>query len=231
MTNLPNISIPAGWSFGIKLAAHWAFCWLVLWGAGCGSPPESANRESGTSAAKNLSCSYLPVATVSNPDPGMSFFENCIRVSPDGTFDLIEPHLAQIDFGDDDLAILHADSGWAWVSRSGKTAWAYTFDNGADYFVEGLARTVRGSKVGFVDRDLNVVIEPVWDFATPFEDGLAAVCTGCRSVPACEGCEHSKMVGGQWGYIDTTGAVVLPVSLAQDQLPTREAVRARNPPG
>jgi hypothetical protein len=104
-------------------------------------------------------------------------------------------------------AIAVEGRGLYFVNRSGKTAPAFPFDNGPDYFVEGLARTVKDGKVGFVDADLNVVIAPVWDFASPFEHGVAAVCTGC--VQVAEG-EHHRYRGGKWGSIDRRGKIVSP---------------------
>jgi len=59
------------------------------------------------------------------------------------------------------------------VNRQGRTAPAFPFDNGADNVVEGLARTVKAGKVGFVNPALDVVVPPVWDFAYPFEKGAA----------------------------------------------------------
>jgi hypothetical protein len=72
---------------------------------------------------------------------------------------------------------------------------------------------VQGGKVGFVDTELNVVVAPVWDFASPFDDGVAAVCTGC--VPVAVG-EHHGYTGGKWGFIDRSGKVIVPVEHASD---------------
>jgi len=101
---------------------------------------------------------------------------------------------------------------------SGKTAPALLYDNGPDYFVEGLARTVRDGKVGFVNEELEVVVPREWDFAFPCEDGVARVCTGC-SVAREEGGEHGIVQGGTWGVIDREGRVVVPVVHDRDDLP------------
>lgn len=102
---------------------------------------------------------------------------------------------------------------------SGKIAPALPFDNGADYFVEGLARTVRDGKVGFVNEALELVIPRQWDFAFPFEDGRARVCSGC-SVVREPGDEHGTLEGGAWGWIDREGRVVVPVEHERDNLPS-----------
>lgn len=84
-----------------------------------------------------------------------------------------------MDFGPEGLgSIVVNGRGLYFVTRQGKTAPAFPFDNGPDYFVEGLARTVKDGKVGFVDNRLDSVVAPVWDFAAPFDHGVAAVCTG-----------------------------------------------------
>jgi len=100
---------------------------------------------------------------------------------------------------------------------SGRTAPALRYDNGADYFVEGLARSPRDGKVGFVDELLELVVPRQWDFAFPFEDGHARVCSGC--VIRRAGGEHSEVVGGRWGYVDREGRVVVPVVHAREELP------------
>lgn len=101
---------------------------------------------------------------------------------------------------------------------SGRTAPALIYDNGPDYFVEGLARTIRDGKVGFVDEQLELVVAREWDFAFPFEGGVSRVCTGC-TTQRHEDDEHSEVVGGRWGYIDRQGRVVVPVEHARDELP------------
>lgn len=102
---------------------------------------------------------------------------------------------------------------------SGKTVPALPFDNVADPFVEGLARTPRGGKVGFVNEALEVVIPRQWDFAFPFENGLARVCNGC-SVVRDPGDEHGRLEGGAWGLIDREGRGVVPVEYERDSLPS-----------
>ena len=101
---------------------------------------------------------------------------------------------------------------------SGRTAPALMYDNGPDYFVEGLARSPRDGKVGFVNEHLELVVPREWDFAFPFDGGAARVCTGC-AIRREEGHEHSEVVGGRWGYVDREGRVVVPVVHARDELP------------
>ena len=57
------------------------------------------------------------------------------------------------------------------------------FDNGPDYYEEGVARFVQQvngeDKIGFHDRKSTVIIPPIYSFASPFRNGYAFVCKGC----------------------------------------------------
>lgn len=65
------------------------------------------------------------------------------------------------------------------IDPSGKPlAEAYAFDNGPDYFQEGMARIVDGGKVGFIDRTGAIVIAPQFVEARSFCHGQASVHDG-----------------------------------------------------
>lgn len=100
------------------------------------------------------------------------------------------------------------------------------FDNGPDYYEEGLARFIKEDKVGFHDREGNVVIEPNYDFATPFQAGHAYVCNGCYAaypnlptyLPLSTSFyQHPRedmyksVIGGKWGVIDARGNLITPL--------------------
>ena len=170
-----------------------------------------------------LDCSYLARETAGNP--GHNEFQSqsrCAKLRPDGSLAVEPACLANLHFSDGVGAIL-VPTGWYYVTPAGRTARVLTYDNGPDYFEEGLARTIRSGKVGFVDRSLSEVIRPAWDFAFPFAGGYAVVCNGCRSYPVSD--EHSQMRDGQWGYIDRSGRVVVPVTHDRDELPPPPASR------
>jgi hypothetical protein len=146
----------------------------------------------------------------------------CLQAN-DGSVVVAKQSLADLDFeGAATSTIVVGKDQLYFVNRQGKTAPALRFDNGADYFVEGLARSVKAGKVGFVNSDLVEVIAPVWDFASPFQDGLASVCNGC--APKSDGKEHTIISGGKWGYIDKLGKVVVPVVYDEANLPPRTSV-------
>jgi hypothetical protein len=101
------------------------------------------------------------------------------------------------------------------------------FDNGWDYYEQGLARFLKGGKVGFHDLKGNVIIKPTYDFASPFKDGYSNVCNGCwaeyekppRLKPLSSGGSYVMLQdqyltvnGGKWGAINTKGEVVVPIT-------------------
>lgn len=66
-----------------------------------------------------------------------------------------------------------------------------TFSNPGT-FSEGLASVKIGLDYGYIDKDINVVIKPMFYEAGTFSEGVAPVCNGIK-----------------WGYIDKTGGYVL----------------------
>jgi hypothetical protein len=57
-------------------------------------------------------------------------------------------------------------------------------------------------KIGYYDEKGKIVIRATYDFGMPFENGRAAVCSGCSRQQ--EG-EHYRIVGGVWWEIDQHG--------------------------
>ncbi|MDP4724891.1 MAG: WG repeat-containing protein [Alphaproteobacteria bacterium] len=111
-----------------------------------------------------------------------------------------------------------------WIDRTGtKIFESFFFDNGPDYFKNGLSRILKKNKFGFINKEGHVVIEPQYDFASPFDEaGFSNVCTGCwKTYPP-----HTKfpiahntvdfdacgyIVGGKWGIISVAGKVAVPL--------------------
>jgi WG containing repeat len=111
-------------------------------------------------------------------------------------------------FSAEGLAAVVDDKGWAYIDSRGRVVIRpFVFENGPDYFSQGLARFVMEGKFGFFNKQGHTVIKPAFDFAGPFQNGAAAVCSGCslKSVG-----EHSRVVSGRWGFIDRTGRVIVP---------------------
>jgi hypothetical protein len=98
-------------------------------------------------------------------------------------------------------------SGYVY-DRKGNFYQPYLFDNGADYFSEGVRRFVKNGKVGFVDRYGKIIIQPGHDFASSFNYGYAVFCDGCDWEKTDD--EHPAIVGGTWGVMNTKGETVQP---------------------
>jgi hypothetical protein len=177
----------------------------------CGQAPSASQNDSWP-----LACAFIPVQESTDE------VAQCARRDPSGDI-VVRPEVAAEHSPPGVVSSIVVDDLLLYVLSSGKTAPALWFDNGADRFVEGLARTVRSGRVGFVDKELVEIIPPRWDFAFRFESGFAVVCNGCKSEPVGE---HEEMVGGEWGYIDSQGAVVVPLIHSRDELPSRDLLEA-----
>lgn len=138
-----------------------------------------------------------------------------------GQLEVSREHLKRMDFSENGLAqVIVPGKGWFYIKRNGKPLAVITFDNGADYFAEGLTRSKIDGKIAYFDTTFRQVIPPKYDWGWPFEDGKALVCNGCRESPRdSEG--HSQLVGGQWGFIDRTGKEIVPVTLSREEAQRR----------
>ncbi len=97
------------------------------------------------------------------------------------------------------------------------------FDNGPDYFEEGLARFIaRNGKLGFLDEKLKTVLAATYDYATPFSGGISIVCHSIKSDPCLHhqnpGDEYATVKGGKWSVIDKKGKVLKGPGLTQAEV-------------
>lgn len=96
------------------------------------------------------------------------------------------------------LALVQQDKGENYIDKSGKTAITLQKIIRAEPFSEGLAAvyTSANKKDGFIDKSGKIVIDPVWEEAGSFKEGLAPV---------------SKYGNKEylWGFIDKAGKVVI----------------------
>ncbi|MEH2488103.1 WG repeat-containing protein [Bradyrhizobium sp. AZCC 2230] len=138
--------------------------------------------------------------------------KQCAASGPDGQPRLTSSYLSRLQFDSNGLArVLLYGTGkkgqWYYTRRGKPLVPVETYDNGADDFVDRRARSPVGGKLGYVDRNLDLVIPAIYDGAYPFEKGLAVVCRGCTQ--ASDG-SHHWYEGGEWGRIDPEGRVVAP---------------------
>lgn len=82
----------------------------------------------------------------------------------------------------------------------------FKYDNGPDFSVDGLFRIVQNGKIGYADaKTYQVVIQPQFDCAFPFENGVARVSNNCKTEKQGE---HSIWTSDNWKRIDKSGKVV-----------------------
>lgn len=140
--------------------------------------------------------------------------DNCINFQawlkrPNGSDALIAKQVAiTATYDKGSLSYLYSKHGLFYFNRSGTARRTINYDNGPDYFQEGLARTSWREKIGFFDKQLNIIIPPIFDFAFPFKNGYSLVCNGCRKSP--DG-EYNELVGGYWGVILRSGEIAIPI--------------------
>jgi len=160
----------------------------------------------------DLSCAYSPKAK-----GDVLQFEHCAWSDAAGHIHLKREHRLALDFDRHGLASVNIGGAgrpgsWYYLSRDGRSAPVMTLDNGAEPFVDGLARSPVGDKIGFINRNLALVIPPRFDGALPFEDGWAEVCIDCKLTSQGE---HSWYEGGRWGCIDRHGHERKPFQASQ----------------
>lgn len=166
----------------------------------------------GCSQPELIPCVYVPVETKENPYPELTQFSDCASIQNNKVI-LNPSHLSNIWF-EDVLAEIRIHNGVYYVNESGKLVQVHMFDNGADPFKQGFSRVVKNQKYGFINKSLEVVIPYKYDFVFPFENGRSLVCNGCTFKP--EG-EHKDVVNGLWGFIDTSGKIVVDIKLSKEE--------------
>jgi hypothetical protein len=161
-------------------------------------------------AAAGHKASLLPCTYAFNDDIGT--FAHCARLDRAGRMSARPFHRRRLGFDRHGLANIYVD-GWYYVRRDGRTAPVMTMDNAAEGFSDGLARSQRRGKIGYIDQRLGLAIARRYDGAYPFARGVATVCIGCRVKMTGE---YGSYVGGRWGCIDRRGVLVGPMRWQAD---------------
>jgi len=107
----------------------------------------------------------------------------------------------------DGLALVHSDGRQFYLDKDGKVA--FKLPDGAKSTLEISEGFIwfesQDKKWGFCDTHGNIILEPKYDEAKPFSDGMAAVNRGAKwQFPG-------RLMGGEWGYVSTTGELVVPI--------------------
>ena len=142
--------------------------------------------------------------------------EKCVIKDKTGALTILKSAKAQFKF--DSLGLSSgtvSDFGCYWLNKKGTLMKTHCFDNGADYFQDGLARYIDDKgKFGFMNEKLQIKIPAQYSFAFPFEYGNAKVCNGCAPLKG-KATDHSIIDGGKWQIIDKTGKLVKDCSNAK----------------
>jgi WG containing repeat len=158
--------------------------------------PAFAARQTTDHRVADLNCMYD-----SRADHAIHMFKSCAWKDQDGHLHVTLRHLRRLSYDRHGLATILIGQ-WFYVRRSGRLAPVMTFDNVAEPFSHGLARSPVGEKIGYIDRRLRLVIPARYDGALRFESSVAAVCMACKLVS--DG-DHADYDGGMWGCIDRRG--------------------------
>jgi len=153
-------------------------------------------------AAAALDCTYGSHAL-----NDVKTFQHCARADSSGRPQVTRRHLRDLSYDRHGLSTIFI-GGWYVIRRDGRLAPVMMMDNWAEDFSDGLARSLVGGKIGFVDRSLRLAIPARYDGAYPFNRGVAIVCIGCTSKTTGE---YTSYVGGAWGCIDRFGRLKRPM--------------------
>lgn len=78
----------------------------------------------------------------------------------------------------------------------------FKYDNGPDYLQSGLFRIIKNGKIGYANQNGEILIEPRFDCAYPFEGDFAKVSDNCETIK--DG-EYSIWESENWYQIGTNG--------------------------
>jgi len=82
-----------------------------------------------------------------------------------------------------------------------------SFDNGPDYFNEGLVRVKRNGKMGFANQYGQIVIPCEYEYVWWFEGGKAKVTNNAKEIKDELG-DHTRIEADNWFYIDKSGNII-----------------------
>ncbi len=94
---------------------------------------------------------------------------------------------------------------WITIDRNQNALYdIVSFDNGPDYFYEGLVRAKRNGKMGFANKYGQITISCKYDFVWWFKDGKAKVTFDAREIRD-QYDDHTRIESDEWFYIDKNG--------------------------
>lgn len=102
--------------------------------------------------------------------------------------------------------VLSEEEGFIGIDRNQKTLFnIFNYDNGPDYVSEGLFRIIEKGRIGYANLTGEIVINPEYSCAYPFENGKAKVSKNCNISKLDE---HETWESEEWFFIDKDGRKV-----------------------
>lgn len=162
-------------------------------------------------------CAYIGIAAGESEWPELLDASHCGTIDGKGVLQADGELVKKIYFESSEPSCILTRGRSFYVDPTGRTSEAYFYDFGCDYFVEGLARSPSPQGTRFIDPALQVVISTPYQFALPFEGGMAVVCNELRHRKELFD-EHWVYVGGRCGYIDRKGVLIVPMHYSIDEI-------------
>jgi len=158
--------------------------------------------------------------------------------------------LAAVNIGErriPNIGLIKETGRWGYIDRTGRLVLPMKFTQ-ADSFSEGLAAVHEGKRSGFIDRNGKMVFEAPFDVSWGFQDGFALVKTNLKMMyldrrgrrlktpPLDDNSNGGNFseglaaveIGDKWGYIDKSGALVIP-AIYYDVGPFSDGLAAAEP--
>lgn len=126
------------------------------------------------------------------------------QLGKDGTLEITPTALARLQYDADGLSAILVGKQHYYLRGDGRRLAVITYDNGPDYFEEGLTRASINGRISYYDKQLRPAFADSFDWGWPFKDGIAEVCQDCHpGKPDADG--HASIVGGTHYHIDRQG--------------------------
>lgn len=196
-------------------------CCLFYLLSGCSLSPEP----------QSFVCAYPAASTGETPNPEIVGFDDCGYFDAEGNPVFTAQQQQQIrKAAENNLLCVYVGT----EIGSYRVFYFYNdtrhetvfYDNGCDYFREGLVRVFERNKTAFADSQLNIVLRPHSDIATSFWAGHAIVCNGPLDMENIG--ETTLKSGGHCGLINKQGALVLAMQHSLESEAFEQYIIAQN---
>lgn len=110
-------------------------------------------------------------------------------------------------FSPEGYAVAQGEHGWSLIDRDEKElGYVHLIDNYPDSVQDGVIRMREGDKMRYFSLRDGQYLKGAWDYASPFDGGVACVCNGCLKPVG----DYRKVEGGQSWFINDKGKILRP---------------------